>query len=564
MKHNFYRFSTFSVIAAMGLGLMVAGCSDDGGKTTYYPFSPVNPTPSPTVSPEPSPTPSPEPTVSPSPVAEKATLKVEFNLLEAKTDVPAEISSYNFYLYEGETENTSLLDVAKEADPDTPGQQTVIMEELDPEIDSVVIEYLNAEGKVAGLTEVPVELTAGQETVLDDFECLMASVMYIVGSEDYIAVGGEVSFTGTVIYGEDEEDAVEREIDNEDIEYTAENEQAPNSEAGEAVLEPKEGENGTFAGKANGKAFVKAVYVEGMEAIASVAVTDAEVTGVAIADYMPLVPEADLYMLYAEKALPDSFTERTDGVELPDVQGRISAIRNYRDGDADMPAPPSGYHPSAIVGANSGKVCLVGIMSDDSLIRLTADEWTTEGDFLSCKARGQQAILTVDSAGEGGKLSASYGGKNSEGTGNEAEDEPMTAEANVTALEATARLAIYWNGWNVSSEEETIPLNRQQTIGDWQMIACGLYEFTAPEPEPVPDPRVENYNGDTEMYGLFAPKSNDEVEWLLTSNSEYVTMNSMGLLTVDEQVQVGAEATITYNIEGCDIDMPSTSGNLVN
>ena len=465
--------------------------------------------------------------------------------------MPAAISSYNFYLYEGETENTSLLDVAKEADPDTPGQQTVIMEELDPEIDSVVIEYLNADGKVAGLTEVPVELTAGQETVLDDFECFTASEMFIIGSADYIAPGEEVSFVSTVVYGDDEDEAIEREIANEDIEYSAENEVDPNlrvrtEEEGGAVLEPKEGENGVFTGKTNGKAIVRAVYFDGMEAEASVAVTDAELTGVVIADYVPLVPESELYLLYAENALPDSFTERTDGVELPGVQGKV---RNEEEGDAE--APPSGYHPSAIIGANKGKICLVGIMSDDTMIRLTADEWASEGDFLSYEARGQQVVLTASSAGEGGKISASYAGKSSDDP-TEAGEEAMTAEVTVTALEAAASLAIYWNGWDASGEEGVLTLNREPTIGEWQMIACGYYEFKVPE-----------NNEQMERYGLFAPKSNDEVDWSLTSTSEYVTINGMGLLAVGEQIQVGDEATITYNVEGCDLDMPSVSGKIV-
>lgn len=44
---NIYRFSTLTAIACLGLGLMTAGCSDDGGKTTYFPFNPA-PAPTPT------------------------------------------------------------------------------------------------------------------------------------------------------------------------------------------------------------------------------------------------------------------------------------------------------------------------------------------------------------------------------------------------------------------------------------------------------------------------------------------------------------------------------------
>ena len=47
MTYNFFKFSTLTVTAALGLGLMVSGCSDGGGKTTVYPFNPA-PVPTPT------------------------------------------------------------------------------------------------------------------------------------------------------------------------------------------------------------------------------------------------------------------------------------------------------------------------------------------------------------------------------------------------------------------------------------------------------------------------------------------------------------------------------------
>ncbi len=534
MTRNFYRLSSLTAVAALGLGLMVSGCGKSGS-ITPYPFGPVPPGPSP--SPEPSPSPSP----SPSPVSDKGTLKIEFSLLDAKAEVPAIISSYNFYLMAGEEENTSLLDVEKKADEGAAGEQTVTIEDVDTEVDSVVIEYLNADGKVAGLSMVPAEIIGGEETVLSDFDCLMASSLELAGSKDYIAPGEEISFAGTVIYGDEADETIERDVSNDDIDYSVDD---------ESVLEPKEGENGTFSGKSVGEATVTAVYMEGIEADALVYVTDAELEQVVIAESESGDAADNIYFLYSEDVLPDNFTEP---VEM-NLQYRVNSpvARPEEDGDADE-------GEIEITGVNSAKFCLVGIMSDDSEIPLTADEWSVEGDFLSYDGEGKEITLTASAAGTDGKLSASYSVESSDGAAGEA----MTAEASVTALGASARLAIFWDGVDVSSCGDEIELPIEYSIGEWQMVPCGYYEYTAPNPDPVPDPRVENYNQEMDIYGPLAPKSYDEVEWSISGAPDYITISKSGVLKIGGQAQVGDKGTITYNIEGCSLEMPTSTSKLV-
>lgn len=534
MTRSFYRFSTLTAVAALGLGLMVSGCADSGYKTPF-PFGSVTPSPSP--SPEPSPSPSP----SPSPVSDKGTLRIEFSLLDAKAEVPAIVSSYNFYLMAGEEEKFSLLDVEKKADEGAAGEQTVTIEDVDTEVDNVVIEYLNADGKVAGLSMVPAEIIAGEVTVLNDFDCLMASSMELAGSRDYIAPGEDISFTGTVVYGEDADEAIEREISNDDIDYSVDE---------ESVLEPKEGESGTFTGKSIGEATVTAVYFEGIEASSLVYVTDAELQGIAIAESESGEPAEDIYFLYSEGMLPENFTE-------PMMQYKAShapAARLEEDGTAEGDIE--------FTGVNSAKFFLIGKMSDESEIRLTADEWNVEGDFLSVDGEGKEITLAVSAAGTDGKLSASYAAKGSSDV-TEAEGESMTAEASVTAVGAAARLAIFWNGMDVSSCGDEIELPIGYSIGEWQMVPCGFYEYTAPGPEPVPDPRVENYDQEMDIYGPFAPKSYDEVEWSISGAPDYITISKSGVLKIGEQAQVGDKGTITYNVEGCTLDMPTSTSKLV-
>ena len=591
MTHNFYRFSTLTTIAALGLGLMVAGCSDDGGKTTLYPFGPVNPTPSPTVSPEPTPTPSPEPTVSPSPtpVSEKGTLKIGFDILEARAEVPVNVASYNFYLMTGEEESQVVEGVEKKADEGTPGVQTVTLEEVDTDVDHVVIEYLDADGKLVALNDEPVEIKAGEETELEDFVLNPASAMSMTGTYDYMKAGEEVTYNCTVIFGESE-DNLEREIDNGSVTY----EIAVNSPDGqdEQVVEAKEGENGTFVGKNNGTAVIAAKYLDGIDAEAEIAVTDASVSELMIMGYEQWDPEKDLFLLYCEDA-PEGFDVCTQGLMngIP-INPRVSAQRNFRaeeDGNPDM--PPSGFHPSAVVGVNTGKFRLVGRMSDDNWVTLTPESAEAEGDSLFVATKGQEIDVAVEAAGVQGKVTLSY-------TGREEGAETLTTEANVSSIEATGTVNFYgFHGGNLSPMPEQV-FSSNMPVDDLPVrepIALGVYyEYVAPSDEPVPVPvptmtPSPSYSPSPspspeqrkEWFGPCFSKNNKGVEFSVDSASSafYVedpetsgiteTLSPVlsriatKIFVIENSAQVGDKGTFTASIEGCEADMPSWTVTIV-
>lgn len=588
MKRNFYRFSTLTAVGALGLGLMVAGCADGGGGTTSYPFGPVNPSPSPTVSPEPTPTPSPEPTVSPSPtpVSEKGTLKIGFDIIEARAEVPVNVASYNFYLMTGEEESQAVKGIEKKADESTPGVQTVTIEEVDTAVDHVVIEYLDADGKLVALNDEPVEIKAGEETELEDFTLNPASDMSMAGTCDYMKVDEEVSYKCTVMFGEAEDD-LEREVDNEFVTYEiAAN--YPDGGGDVQVVEPKEGENGTFVGKNNGTAIIAAKYLDGIDAEAEIAVTDAEISELMITGYEQWEPEKDLFLLYCEGA-PEGFDINAQNLRnaLPLIP-KVSMQRNFRaeeDGNPDM--PPSGFHPSAVVGVNTGKFRLVGRMSDDNWVTLTPESAEAEGDSLFVATNGQEIDVTVEAAGVQGKVTLSY-------TGREEGAETLTTEANVSSIEATGTVNFYgfYDG-NLSPMPEQV-FSSNMPVGALPMrdpIALGVYyEYVAPsdEPEPVPVPvptmtPSPSYSPSPspspeqrkEWFGPCFSKNNKGVEFSVDSASSafYVEDPETGgntetvapdwsriatkLFVIDNTAQVGDKGTFTASIEGCDMDMPA-------
>ncbi|MCR5661656.1 MAG: hypothetical protein K6G50_05965 [bacterium] len=563
MTRNFYRFSTFTAAAALGLGLMVSGCADGGGGKTPFPFGPVNPTPSPTVSPDPSPTvspePSPEPTISPSPtpVSDKGTLKIGFSILDTRADVSVNVSSYNFYLMIGEEESQTEEGVEKKADETTPGQQTVTFEEVDTNVDHVVIEYLDADGKIVGMNDEAVEIKAGEETELEDFEMKAASDLSMVGSADFIKIDEEVTYTCSVIFGE-EEDELQREVPNEDVTFEIA-ESAPYSGSA-TVVEAKEGEAGTFVGTGEGWVLITAEYLEGIDAEAEIIVSenDLEIKELMICGWEQWDPEIDLYLLYNEDA-PNNFDVYNGGGGIPEgLLPRVSARRNLRvenDGDADM--PPAGFHPSAVVGANTVKLRLVGRAANDWWITLTPEECEIEGDSFSVSSNGQEIMVSVTEGDASGKLSVSF-------TGKEEGAETLTTEVKLSSIEAQAKLYFYDQGPTAMPEEVTVPVNYLPL--EQEFAPAVLYTYTPPA--------EEGSVAQMEWYGPFFTKNSKDVEFSMSSESSAFSMETIGpnddgpmvraKVTIGNTAQIGDTGTFTATIEGCELDMPSVKATIGN
>lgn len=524
--HTYSRFTTLTAAAIIGLGLMTAGCSDGGGGSTVYPFNPAppapSPTPSPEPSPEPSPTPSPEPSPTPSPIpSDKAVLKVQFVLPQARAEVPDQVTSYAFHLNIAEEESELLEGIEKKADDGNPGVQTVTLE-ADPQVDNVLVEYLNADGKTIAASQFPVELTAGEETTADDFECLEASALIVKGSADYVYVDEDITLASSVIYGDEtSEDSITLEVSNDDMTYELTNPE--DMEEGEEYphnFEPKAGENGTFTATSLGTDFVLASYTEDIE---SVYLLNALEEGDTIEEYTILsydIGPIERYgkMLYAKNLLPDIFS-------IPDNS------QNY-----DM--------EPEFIGMNEAVFYVEAITSWGYSIPIQAD-WSSEGDYLQITGNGQEGRVILSGAGTDGTITATFG---------EDQQELSITLDSIEGFSATIPAFVE------TYEDNGITITHITPCFEWsieprhsqQFYACAGYFYESEEEPQEGDEPGSEYKA----YALYLPDNENAITWVKApGGSDNISLED-GLVTVASGTPDYEEAYIGFNVSGYEPDEP--------
>lgn len=527
--HTYSRFTTLTAAAIIGLGLMTAGCSDGGGGSTVYPFNPAppapSPTPSPEPSPEPSPTPSPEPSPTPSPIpSDKAVLKVQFALPQARAEVPDQVTSYAFHLNIAEEESELLEGIEKKADDGNPGVQTVTIE-ADPQVDNVLVEYLNADGKTIAASQFPVELTAGEETIADDFECLEASALIVKGSADYVYVDEDLTLTSSVIYGdESSEDAIELEISNDDMTYELVNpEDMAEDEEFYHCFEPKQGENGTFTAIDGGLDYARATYTEELQGDYMLAALYEDET---VTDYKLLAydigPLNDYEkMLYVKTPLSDIFKLPNN----PDVEERPEFL---------------GMNATSLFVAASVTTTEGGI---SQFIPIQAD-WSSEGDYLQIAGSGQAAQLTLTGAGTDGTITATFG--------EDQQELSMTLDA-IEGFSATipAFVEVYGSGDDTETVITPCFECSIEPRHSKQFYPCGGYFYESEEePQEGDDPGAIY-----KAYALYLPETPDVITWVKApGGSPNITLEDNGLVSVASGTPDYEEAYIGFNVKDFEPD----------
>ncbi|MCR5662560.1 MAG: hypothetical protein K6G50_10625 [bacterium] len=521
---NIYRFSTLTAIACLGLGLMTAGCADGGGGTTYYPFSPAPaPSPTPEPTPEPSPSPSPEP-------SEKASLKLEFGLATAKAEVPLEVVAYNFLLNIGDTESQAEEGIEKKADDDNPGLQTVTIEGIDPAVDNVAVEYLDKDGKTIAISEFPVELAAGQETVADDFSCLEASALIIAGSADYVNIGEDISLTPSVIYGDEySEDAIEREVSNDDVTYELKlPEQLPEDYQFEHCFEAKAGENGTFTSKERGNDFAKATYTEN---ISGSYVLTAITQGAKLNDKYTLassilvpIPRKHIVLLNPSEPLPDNFSEL--GVEMLFISSLF--VQGINEAD---------FYCVRTAETDEGDSTVI------TYIPVQA-QWCGSGDYFQVASRGQKGHISLAGVGTSGSISATV-------TDGEAVTDVTMPVAAVDAKTVTmpAKKIVLETGdepLELYTGVEEAELEPGQEL---QLYPAGLYAYTDPLEENDPD----------SVFGPFIAKDDDNISWSMADGSADSITVENGLVKASATAQNDDQGNAGFTVKDFAPDMTSST-----
>ncbi|MCR5661156.1 MAG: hypothetical protein K6G50_03380 [bacterium] len=553
------NFSVLTATAAVGLGLFLAGCADGGGGTTYYPFAP-GPAPSPTPSPEPSPTPEPSPEPSPTPSPEpgdKATLKVEFDIVTARAEVPLEVATYNFHLNIGEEESQAEEGIEKKADDDNPNLQTVTIEDVDPDVDNVLVEYLNDEGKVIAVSEFPVELAAGQETVADDFDCLEASRLVISGNDPGFAyVGEDMTFTASLIFGDEtSEEAVELELGSDEVTFElATPEITPGyKQEGFEILhcfDAKEGEAGVFTAREQGVDYMQATYSEDITAgfILTAVPVGAEFDGygfvLGLGDTMAMT-----HCLYAEiQVWPDEQSEY--GYEYP----ILYAEQTFPDDFIGIMCP--GGFESFVSGVNKAEYYLVGryVKDDQSgLAILNASAWSGEGDFYSVQQFGQKGCVTVTGEGTGGKFTATYDGQDFTSSFDVYAAEPVLVPAEKHEIQ------VYMDERLKGEAEVTCPsyLAHSTTIDAWGgAIKNGSYDMYYEQGDTVQLYPAGAYKytreDDGDCYcGLYVAENATGVTWAKEDGVDTFTIDKNGVVS-DEGSNRGEAASFSYSLDGFD------------
>lgn len=537
MRNNF-SFTAFTATAAVGLGLFLAGCADGGGGTVNYPY---NPAPAPTPSPEPSPTPSPEP-------GEKATLKMEFDIATARAEVPAEVTAYNFRLNIGEEESQAEEGVEKKADDDNPSLQTVTIENVDPAVDNVRVEYLNDNGKVIAMSEFAVELAAGQETEANDFECLEASSLVISSDPGFAYVGEDIELTASVIYGDAaSDDFIMLELANDEVtwELTAP-EIAPGYDVGDPFphcFKAKDGEAGVFTAIEQDTVtdYAKATYADG---IAGGFLLSAVPAGAEFEyfGFMPFVisdlwsyelaygnwvisPDSEeetfksMRLGYAEKTLPESFagpmsSELFELMVLGGAHGINSNVFYF-----------AGSYSYTDKEGNPAKAAAF----------LNASEWSGEGDFYSVQGFGQRGTVTVTGMGTGGTVSAMYDGKEVSVPLETLEAEPVILPAAKSEsdeiFEYPCSAYPLYDAYPSEYDEDGLYTDATGTV---QLCPAASYKY--------------EYDGNVVLYGMYVDEDADAA-WEKTSGNDKFSIDENGLVTING-ASVGDKATFMYSLDG--------------
>ena len=367
----------------------------------------------------------------------------------------------------------------------------------------MAVEYLNEDGKVVAMSEFPVELTAGQETVADDFETQEASRLVVKGSADYVLVGEDITLTASVVYGDEfSEDFIEREVSNDDMTY------ALYQDRNYGEFEPKQGENGTFTAGSAGYSYILASYTDNVQ------------------------------VMYAVSALEQE--EKIAGYLFTDEFW----FRGWEPGDADFvpmlytanPAP--GFTKSShivprfrgVLGTNEAIAILWGHTANDHFIPLTA-EWSGEGDYLQVTGSGRAGLVRLSGAGTDGTITATVG----------AGDNKQEISMPLMAMEASSHL---------------VPLELDD--------ASSLFSlFNHLEEYPAPGDTVQAYPGveymaiieDRYYYDCYYIGKNDSaITWSMDGSADTITIDETGLITVSANAQVGDEGEILFTVNGYEPD----------
>ena len=484
-----------------------------------------------------------------------ATLKVEFDIITARAEVPLDVTAYNFHLIIGDEESQVEEGIEKKADDDNPNLQTVTIEEVDPSVDNVLVEYLNDEGKVIAVSTFPVELTAGQETVADDFDTLEASRLVISGNDPGFAyVGEDMTFTASLIFGDEtSEEAVELELGSDEVTFElATPEITPGyKQEGFEILhcfDAKEGEAGVFTAREQGVDYMQATYSEDITAgfILTAVPVGAEFDGygfvLGMGDTMAMDQclRADIQVwpdgqseygneypiLYAEQTLPDDFI----GIMCP------------------------GGFASFVSGVNKAEYYLVGryVKDDQSgLAILNASAWSGEGDFYSVQQFGQKGCVTVTGEGTGGKFTATYDGNDITSSFDVYAAEPVLVPAEKHEIE------VYMDERLKGDAEVTCPsyLGHTTSIDTWagaiENDSYDMYYEQGNSVQLYPAGAYKYIRGDDGDYycGLYVAENATGVTWTKEDGADAFTIDESGLVS-DGGADYGATAHFTYTLDG--------------
>ncbi len=418
---------------------------------------------------------------------------MQFAIPTAKAEVPDAVTAYNFRLNIGEEESQAEEGVEKKADDDNPGVQTVTIE-ADPEVDNVLVEYLNEDGKTIAISQFAVELAAGEETVADDFDCLEASALVVKGSADIIHVGDDLALTASVIYGDEfSEDAIEREVSNDDMTYEL---VVPEDEEPEFThcFEPKQGENGTFTATEAGYDCIEASYTEELTGLFYPTVLDEgeEIEGYCL--WVTYFGDAGDWfkMIHSDNPLPERFNT-----------GDILPFEMFETG---------------IVGVNDTTIRLAGMVNGEPVIAMQA-EWSGEGDYFQVSNAGQEGHIHLTGAGTDGTITATLG----EG------DDKQEFSATLTGIEAEAAIILpvikeeYDDDGFAYFEYREMMETTLEGGDTLQLYPGGAYLY-----------KDEENEGQIRPYGFFGTETDDTITWSMEEDSaETITIDANGLVSVE-------------------------------
>ncbi len=515
MTYNFFKFSALTVTAALGLGLMVSGCGESGSRTPY-PFSGG---------------------MAPN------TLRFEFNLLDAKADVPLEVKTFNFTLMAGE--EVSLLDWTEEKNDDLlGGTQTVDIPYVSEDVDSAVVTYLDENGKVLAADVLAVDVTSGE--VYEPAYNEVGAVEF-VPAEVEIEVGGTAEYVATLVCG-----GIENEDGGED---SGENvaEEGDEGVVIEIALDKLENwasdneaaatvDKGTVTGVAEGEANITAEYTNANGTLnAALKVT---VTGDVppVSDYkivdageLGLEDGGTVMFLNEENTLSDDWaTDALNTFYVNEVTLKVEAAVGgdeaaEPEADDDEEGISSGDNGDGEDGEDGEGADEGGDdQGDEDGDETTGEDitwnWSTEADYMTVDENG---VVTITGAGEGGKIVATN-----------ADDETQTVEFAINATEVAPKLHILDSDGNDITDSEI----QVEVASETQLYSEAWYEPVRTAEEAAGE--EDSGEGDDPAGEVkFGPFITDD--FAFSGGSEYVVVDPDGLATVaNDEAAVGSTAVI--------------------